>query len=84
MEEQKKTEKKMSYETLEKDYMLLKAQFERALEELDKANVSSLLQRLTFLFKVLEQYAHFDPVFVEKCSKEIESILTVEEEKEEK
>lgn len=84
MEEQKKTEKKMSYETLEKNYMLLKAQFERALEELDKANVSSLLQRLTFLFKVLEQYAHFDPAFVEKCSKEIESILTVEEEKEEK
>lgn len=80
MEEQKKTEKKVPYEVLEKNYIILEKRLDAALQEIHDMNMESLVQRLAFLFKVLENYAHFDPEFVEKCSKEIQTILTIEDE----
>lgn len=74
MEEQKKTEKR-SYEDLEKENMLLSQRLREAYARLNDADMSMVMTRLNFLFKVIDSYAVFDPQFVDMCTKEIQKML---------
>lgn len=78
MEEKKK--KEMSYEDLKVKCESLAQALQKAYEEIRRIDASNAIQRLNYLFKVLEFYAHFNPDFVNKCASEIQDILTIEEE----
>lgn len=78
MEEKKK--KELSYEELQERCGDLFQSLQRAHEEIRRIDAANAIQRLNFLFKVLENYAHFDPDFIDKCVAEIKDILTIEEE----
>lgn len=78
MEEQKNNQEKLSYEKLEEVAVQLQqtcAMLENKLRSIDLISI-----RLNYLFKVLEVKSSFSEEFVNKCSKEVEEILTVEEE----
>lgn len=79
MEETK--DKKISYEQLEKVAAQLQQQcmmYEQKLRLIDMTAT-----RLNYLFKVLEYEMCFNRDFVNKCTEEIQSILTIEEDKKE-
>ena len=79
MEEQKNNQEKLSYEKLEEVAVQLQqrcAMLENKLRSIDLVSI-----RLNYLFKVLEVKSSFSEEFVNKCSKEVEEILTVEESK---
>lgn len=79
MEEQKNIQEKLSYEKLEEVAVQLQqrcAMLENKLRSIDLVSI-----RLNYLFKVLEIKSSFSEEFVNKCSKEVEEILTVEEAK---
>lgn len=79
MEEQKNIQEKLSYEKLEEVAVQLQqrcAMLENKLRSIDLVSI-----RLNYLFKVLEVKSSFSEEFVNKCSKEVEEILTVEESK---
>lgn len=78
--EEKIKEKKPSYEDLQELCGQLSQRLQVAYEQIKKMDASNVLQRLNYLFKVLENYAHFNPDFVDKCSSEIEDLLTIPEE----
>lgn len=78
MEEQKNIQEKLSYEKLEEVAVQLQqrcAMLENKLRSIDLISI-----RLNYLFKVLEVKSSFSEEFVNKCSKEVEDLLTVEEE----
>lgn len=85
MEENKNTqssEKKLTYEQLENAAMQLQNQvmmLENRLKTIDYTAI-----RLNWLFEVLKAKEVFKPDFVISCAKEIEDILTIKEETEEK
>jgi hypothetical protein len=78
MEEQKNIQEKLSYEKLEEVAVQLQqrcAMLENKLRSIDLISI-----RLNYLFKVLDYKSSFSLEFINKCSDEIEEILTVEEE----
>lgn len=75
MEEKKS--KKPTYEELEAKINALSKQNEQLYRNLMQANYTELLNRLSFLFKVIEFKNSFSPEFVVRCSEEIENIITV-------
>lgn len=75
--EEKKTNK-MTYEELEKVAMQLQQKIVMAEAKLRQIDFASM--RLTWLFKVIENSASFNKQFINNCSKEIEELLTIEEE----
>lgn len=80
MEEEVKKEERLTYEQLVQvantlQHKLIEA--ESKLKSIDFATV-----RLNFLFKVLEVKESFSASFIEKCTKEVEELMTIEEEPE--
>ena len=82
--EQETVKKKLSYEELENVAKQLSEQNRQMYMKLQEMNTVNLFKRLDYLFKVLEDNVHFGNKFVDKCAKEIEEIITIPEEKEEK
>lgn len=76
------TAEKLSYEKLEQAAMQLQQRLMIAENRLKSIDFASM--RLTWLFRVIENKDAFTPEFVNKCSKEIQELLTLEEAPEEK
>ena len=77
MEETKETSPKLTYEQLEQAAMQLQQRLMMAESRLRGIDFASV--RLTWLFKVLENKEAFSAEFLSKCAKEIETLLTIEE-----
>ena len=86
MEENKKEQKKLSYEELQNVASQLSQQNQQLNIMLQQANMTNIFKRLDYLFKVLENKNCFNSDFVITCADEIKEIITgpVEETKEEK
>lgn len=92
MEEQKKKvvemkpqvqrPEKMSYEQLENVAHQLSEQNRQLFAKLQELNMTNMLKRLDYLFKVVENGHMFKQDFLEKCIAEIESLMTVPEQEE--
>ena len=76
--EEKEKETKLTYEQLEQAAMQLQQRLMMVEGKLKSIDITSI--RLTYLFKVIENRAAFTEKFIDKCTKEIEDILTIEEE----
>lgn len=77
MEEKTETTK-LTYEQLEQAAMQLQQRLMMAENKLRSIDFASM--RLTWLFKVIENKDSFSEEFINKSSKEIEELLTLEEE----
>lgn len=81
-EESQKTQK-MSYEQLEQVAHQLSEQTRQLYSQLQQVNLNNMFKRLDYLFRVVENFRHFDTKFVTKCVNEIKELLTVPEDTEE-
>jgi hypothetical protein len=79
MEEKKKDKGQFSNEELQQICGELSQRLQRAQEKLAEINAANIIQRLNFLFKVVEHAAMFDPDFVDKTISEIQDTLTLQE-----
>lgn len=77
MEEKDNATEKMSYEQLENTAMQLQQRLILAENKLRSIDYVSM--RLGWLFKTVEYKNAFPAEFVSKCSKEIQELLTVDE-----
>lgn len=77
MEENKTPEtKKFTYEELQRISGNLSSQVEQLSAQLQQANLFNMFKRLDYCFKVLEcPTTLFTPEFVERCAKEIETLM---------
>lgn len=82
--EENKTAQKLSYEQLEQIASQLSQQVQNLYAKLQEAEVSNMLSRLNFLFKVVENDSKFPADFVDKCVAEIVEIMTIKEPEESK
>ena len=82
--EENKTAQKLSYEQLEQVASQLSQQVQNLYAKLQEAEVSNMLSRLNFLFKVVENDSKFPADFVAKCVAEIIEIMTIKEPEESK
>lgn len=85
MEEKEVTQAEPTVEQCIKFIEALKSQNAQLMYQLQNANLSNMFKRLDYLFKVVENAAMFDEVFVDKCIAEIKELMTppVEEKTEE-
>lgn len=83
MEETKETQK-LSYEQLEQIATQLSQQVQTLYAKLQEAEVSNMLSRLKFLFKVVQNDVKFPAEFVKKCVEEIVEVMTIKEPEESK
>ena len=83
MEENKETQK-LSYEQLEQVATQLSQQVQTLYAKLQEAEVSNMLSRLKFLFKVVQNDTKFPAEFVAKCVAEIVEVMTIKEPEESK
>lgn len=83
MEETKETQK-LSYEQLEQIATQLSQQVQTLYAKLQEAEVSNMLSRLKFLFKVVQNDVKFPAEFVAKCVAEIVEVMTIKEPEESK
>lgn len=81
MEETKEVPAKASYEQLEQ--LVVKLQQRLTMTEMKLRNIDFASLRLTWLFKVIENKDMFSVEFLNKCTEEIENILTIETAEEE-
>ena len=70
--------KKLSYEELEKIALNLQEQCQELYSQVHELQVGMMFKRLDYLFKVLKYYSLLETNFVKKCAKEIQELLTVE------
>lgn len=77
MEEKDTKATKLTYEQLEQAAMQLQQRLMMAENKLRSIDFAAM--RLTWLFKVLENKSSFSAEYVNKCAKEVEEILTIEE-----
>lgn len=77
MEEKNTKSTKLTYEQLEQTAMQLQQRLMIAESKLQSIDFASM--RLTWLFKVIENKSSFSVEYTDKCIKEIEDILAVEE-----
>lgn len=90
MEETNKTteevqnNKELSYEELKNMCAQLSEQSRQLYSKLQEANLFNMFKRLEYLFKVVENFAVFDAEFANSCIKEIQEMMTLKEETEEK
>lgn len=82
--EENKTTQKLSYEQLEQVASQLSQQVQNLYAKLQEAEVSNMLSRLKFLFKVVKYDNKFPADFVAKCVAEIVDIMTIKEPEEAK
>lgn len=73
-------EKKYSYEELNNIAGQLSQQNQQLYQQLQRANMTNMFKRLDYLFKVIENGVMFSAEFLDKCLKEIEETMTIEEE----
>lgn len=76
MEEAKETSK-LTYEQLEQAAMQMQQKLMIVESKLNSIDFASM--RLTWLFKVIENQVEFPGEFVHKCTKEVEDLLTLED-----
>lgn len=77
MEERDTKATKLTYEQLEQVAMQLQQRLVIAENKLRSIDFAAM--RLTWLFKVIENKSSFSAEYVDKCAKEVEKILTIEE-----
>lgn len=77
MEEKDTKATKLTYEQLEQAAMQLQQRLMMAENKLRSIDFAAM--RLTWLFKVLENKSSFSAEYVNKCAKEVEETLTIEE-----
>ena len=70
---------KMTYEQLENIAHQLSDQAKQLYAKLQDSNMENTFRRLDYLFKVIAHSNQFNDEFVKKCSKEIESVITIPE-----
>lgn len=72
---------KLSYEQLENVAHQLSEQNRQLYAKLQEMQVSNMFKRLDYLFKVVENTGVFSIDFHTRCVEEIESLMTIPEEK---
>lgn len=72
-----KENEKMSYEQLEDVAHQLSEQVRQLYAKLQEANLENMFKRLDYLFRVVENAHSFSVDFVNKCTSEIESLMTL-------
>ena len=82
MKSQMQRPEKMSYEQLEGIAHQLSEQNRQLFAKLQELNMTNVFKRLDYLFKVIENGHMFEQDFLEKCTAEVESLMTVPEQEE--
>ena len=82
MKPQMQRPEKMSYEQLEGIAHQLSEQNRQLFAKLQELNMTNMFKRLDYLFKVIENGHMFEQHFLEKCTAEVESLMTVPEQEE--
>lgn len=80
MEEKNTKEGTLSYDQLKEVAAQLQHENQQLRSTLVRVDYSNTFKRLDYLFKVLDNYVHFDDDFVASCIKEIQDIMTIKEE----
>lgn len=75
------TPKKLSYEELENVARQLSEQNKIMYRRIQELETNEIFTRLGFLFKVVEFANRFNSEFLNKCTQEIEQLITIPEEK---
>ena len=73
--------KKLSYEELENVAKQLSEQNRIMYRRIQELETNQMFARLGFLFKVVEFANRFNSEFLNNCTKEIEELITIPEEK---
>lgn len=76
MEEKEVVKAEPTIEQYKQAVEALKSQNTQLIYQLQNANMANLFKRLDYLFKVVENAAMFDEVFVEQCIAEIKELMT--------
>ena len=76
-EQSQPSQPKLSYEDLHTIAVQATQQAEMFQKELQKYQQETVYMRLEFLFKVLETGKYFTTPFINRCSSEIEKMLTI-------
>lgn len=82
VKEEAKSPSKMSYEQLENIAHQLSEQSQVLARKLQEANMTNAFKRLDYLFKVVENKEVFNSSFLADCLIEIESSISIPEDKE--
>ena len=82
--QQPQERKKLSYEELENVAKQISEQNRMLIQKLNEQNNFNIFKRLDYLFKVVEFSVNFKQEFVDKCTDEIEQMITLPEEPETK
>ena len=77
-------EEKKTYEQLEAENVQIKQQAEAMYRQMQQMNMANIFKRLDYLFNVIKERTAFPQEFVEKCTNEIVSLLTIPEEQKQK
>ena len=80
MEEKNTKEGTLSYDQLKEVAAQLQHENQQLRSTLVRVDYSNTFKRLDYLFKVLDNYVHFDDDFVASCIKEIQDMITIKEE----
>lgn len=80
MEEKNTKEGTLSYDQLKEVAAQLQHENQQLRSTLVRVDYSNTFKRLDYLFKVLDNYIHFDDDFVASCIKEIQDMMTIKEE----
>ena len=80
MEEKNTKEGTLSYDQLKEVAAQLQHENQQLRSTLVRIDYSNTIKRLDYLFKVLDNYVHFDDGFVASCIKEIQDMMTIKEE----
>ena len=80
MEEKNTKEGTLSYDQLKEVAAQLQHENQQLRSTLVRIDYSNTFKRLDYLFKVLDNYVHFDDDFVTSCIKEIQDMMTIKEE----
>ena len=80
MEEKNTKEGTLSYDQLKEVAAQLQHETQQLRSTLVRVDYSNTFKRLDYLFKVLDNYVHFDDDFVASCIKEIQDMMTIKEE----
>ena len=80
MEEKNTKEGTLSYDQLKEVAAQLQHENQQLRSTLVRIDYSNTFKRLDYLFKVLDNYIHFNDDFVASCIKEIQDMMTIKEE----
>lgn len=80
MEEKNTKEGTLSYDQLKEVAAQLQHENQQLRSTLVRVDYTNTFKRLDYLFKVLDNYIHFNDDFVASCVKEIQDMMTIKEE----